>query len=88
MALNDKKSNLPADQIPQARPFTADEQERSANGPRYEHVKPSDLWGKGGDSNLAMAIIKKNPVRYRELQQEWRYEQRLERCPDSHYDRL
>ena len=73
---------------PTVRPFTQEELERSATAPKYEHVTPANLWGKGGDANLAMAIMGKNPVRYRELQQSWRYEQGLERRPDSHYDRL
>jgi hypothetical protein len=66
----------------QNRKFTESEITKSKTAPSsFSQVKPSDIFGKGANCQLAELIARTNPIRFHELQQEWRYEIGLDRRP-------
>jgi hypothetical protein len=68
------------------RELTAKELEQSASGPKFESIKPADLFSATASCALAQRVRTQNPRRYFELRLEWQYITGQEQRPDSFYD--
>jgi hypothetical protein len=55
------------------RELTREELRRSETGPSFANVRPADLFGTSSSFELASRVRRENPLRYRELRQEWDY---------------
>lgn len=65
--------------------LTAEDLERSEHAQKFENVRPVDLFSKTASTALAMKVLTANPVRYRQLRDEWLVESGIVPYPDSHW---
>lgn len=67
------------------RELTAEEEEISANGPKFSEVKPTDIFGASSSCALSNRVRVGNPKRWLELQLEYKYLSGELARPDSYY---
>ena len=65
--------------------LTEEEIAACANAPQFTNVRAVDVFGAHSDYSLAARIAKVNPVRYRQLRDEYELEAGLKPRPDSFY---
>ena len=66
--------------------LTDEQAEQAEHGPKFETVRPEQLFGPAADFALANRISRLNLARYRELRQQYLWDTGQEPRPANYYD--